>query len=312
MDSDFKRCEGRVWGLGQWSDEQIDFDMTLSTVQPVYRFAPSPNGYLHLGHAYSALLNFERAQKTDGRFLLRIEDIDRGRSRPEFEHAIYEDLAWLGITWEEPVLRQSEHLAFYADAIATLDKRGLLYPCFCTRSERMQSGSALKDPDGAPLYSGQCRHFDSTLREEKLNANMPHVNRLDMERALKDLSSVLTFEEFGADMNARMLLAQPERWGDAMMARKDVPTSYHVSVVLDDARQGITDVIRGADLLASTDLHRLLQALFDLRTPRYHHHDLILDMDGDKLAKSKGSKALRDLRAEGVTPTEIRARLGFS
>ena len=286
--------------------------MTLSTVQPVYRFAPSPNGYLHLGHAYSALLNFERAQKNGGRFLLRIEDIDLGRSRPEFEQAIYDDLAWLGITWEEPVLRQSEHLAFYAEAIETLDKGGLLYPCFCTRSERVQSGSALKDPDGAPLYSGQCRHLDPRLRAEKLNANLPHVKRIDMERALKDLSPALTFEEFGLDLNARMIAAQPERWGDAVLARKDVPTSYHVSVVLDDARQGVTDVLRGADLLASTDLHRLLQALFDLPTPRYHHHDLIVDSDGDKLAKSKGSKALRDLRAEGVTPAAIRAHLGFS
>lgn len=286
--------------------------MTLSTVQPVYRFAPSPNGYLHLGHAYSALLNFERAQKTGGRFLLRIEDIDLGRSRPEFEHAIYDDLAWLGITWDEPVLRQSEHLAFYAEAIETLDKGGLLYPCFCTRSERVQSGSALKDPDGAPLYSGQCRHLDPRLRAEKLNANLPHVKRIDMERALKDLSSALTFEEFGLDLNARIIAAQPERWGDAVLARKDVPTSYHVSVVLDDARQGVTDVIRGGDLLASTDLHRLLQALFDLPAPRYHHHDLIVDSDGDKLAKSKGSKALRDLRAEGVTPAAIRAHLGFS
>lgn len=286
--------------------------MTLSTVQPVYRFAPSPNGYLHLGHAYSALLNFERAQKNGGRFLLRIEDIDLGRSRPEFEQAIYDDLAWLGITWEEPVLRQSEHLAFYAEAIETLDKGGLLYPCFCTRSERMQSSSLLKDPDGAPLYSGQCRHLDPRLRAEKLNANLPHVKRIDMERALKDLSPALTFEEFGLDLNARMIAAQPERWGDAVLARKDVPTSYHVSVVLDDARQGVTDVLRGADLLASTDLHRLLQALFDLPTPRYHHHDLIVDSDGDKLAKSKGSKALRNLRAEGVTPAAIRAHLGFS
>jgi glutamyl-Q tRNA(Asp) synthetase len=286
--------------------------MTLSTVQPVYRFAPSPNGYLHLGHAYSALLNFERAQKTGGRFLLRIEDIDPGRSRPEFEQAIYEDLAWLGITWEEPVLRQSEHLAFYAEAIKTIDQRGLLYPCFCTRSERMLSGSALKDPDGAPLYSGQCRHLDPRLRAEKLNANLPHVKRIDMEHALKDLSSALIFEEFGSEMNARMIIAQPERWGDAVFARKDVSTSYHVSVVLDDARQGVTDVIRGSDLLASTNLHRLLQALFDLPAPRYHHHDLIVDSDGDKLAKSRGSKTLRDLRAEGVTPTEIRARLGFS
>ncbi len=286
--------------------------MTLSTVQPVYRFAPSPNGYLHLGHAYSALLNFERAQKNGGRFLLRIEDIDLGRSRPEFEQAIYDDLAWLGITWEEPVLRQSEHLAFYAEAIETLDKGVLLYPCFCTRSERMQRSSLLKDPDGAPLYSGQCRHLDPRLRAEKLNANLPHVKRIDMERALKDLSPALTFEEFGLDLNARMIAAQPERWGDAVLARKDVPTSYHVSVVLDDARQGVTDVLRGADLLASTDLHRLLQALFDLPTPRYHHHDLIVDSDGDKLAKSKGSKALRNLRAEGVTPAAIRAHLGFS
>jgi glutamyl-Q tRNA(Asp) synthetase len=286
--------------------------MTLATVQPVYRFAPSPNGYLHLGHAYSALLNFERAQKTDGRFLLRIEDIDPSRSRPEFEQAIYEDLAWLGITWEEPVLRQSEHLTFYAEAIGTLHQRGLLYPCFCTRSERMKSGLALTDPDGAPLYSGQCRHLDPSLRAEKLNANLPHVKRIDMEHALRDLSSALTFEEFGLDMNARKIAAQPERWGDAVLARRDVPTSYHVSVVLDDARQGVTDVIRGADLLASTALHRLLQALFDLPTPRYHHHDLILDPDGDKLAKSKGSKALRDLRADGVTPAAIRARLGFS
>ena len=286
--------------------------MTHSNVQPVYRFAPSPNGYLHLGHAYSALLNFERAQKTGGRFLLRIEDIDPGRSRPEFEQAIYEDLAWLGINWEEPVLRQSDHLAFYAEAIATLDKRGLLYPCFCSRSERMRSGSALKDPDGAPLYSGQCRQLDARLRAEKLNANLPHVKRIDMARALKDVSSALTFEEFEAAKSTRLIAAQPERWGDAVLMRKDVPTSYHVSVVLDDARQGVTDVVRGVDLLASTDIHCLLQVLFDLPTPRYHHHDLILDIDGDKLAKSKGSRALRDLRAEGVTPAEIRARLGLS
>lgn len=281
-------------------------------MQPVYRFAPSPNGYLHLGHAYSALLNFERAQQTGGRFLLRIEDIDLGRSRPHFEQAIYEDLAWLGLEWEEPVLRQSEHFSFYAEAIATLESRGLLYPCFCTRSERNLEVSELKDPDGAPLYSGKCRMLDDASRAEKLNPQIAHVKRIDMKRVRDSLFSTLVFEEFGQESTGRMIAAQPERWGDAVLARKDIPTSYHVSVVLDDARQNVTDIIRGADLLAATDLHLLLQALFDLPKPRYRHHDLILDSDGDKMAKSKGSKSLRDLRAEGVTPAEIRSRLGFS
>ena len=280
-------------------------------MQPVYRFAPSPNGYLHLGHAYSALLNFERAKQTGGRFLLRIEDIDQGRSRPHFEDAFYEDLAWLGLEWEQPVLRQSEHFSFYAEAIATLESRGFLYSCFCTRSERNLEDAELKDPDGAPLYSGKCRMLDEVSRAEKLNAQIPHVKRIDMKHVRDHLSSTLLFEEFGEGSKGQMITAQPERWGDAVIARKDVPTSYHVSVVLDDARQGVTDIIRGADLLPATDLHLLLQTLFNLPTPRYHHHELILDSDGDKLAKSKGSKALRDLRAEGVTPAEIRSRLGF-
>ena len=281
-------------------------------MQPVYRFAPSPNGYLHLGHAYSALLNFERAKQSGGRFLLRIEDIDLGRSRPHFETAIYDDLAWLGLEWEDPVLRQSEHFAIYAEAIAALETQGFLYPCFCTRAERMRDAHALKDPDGAPLYSGKCRHLDATTRAEKLDAAIPHVKRIDMNHVRENFSSPLFFEEFGTSRHARLITARPERWGDAVIARKDVPTSYHLSVVLDDARQGVSDVVRGVDLLASTDLHRLLQNLLKLPTPRYHHHDLILDSEGEKLAKSKGSKALRDLRAEGVTAAEIRRHLGFS
>jgi glutamyl-Q tRNA(Asp) synthetase len=279
--------------------------------KPVFRFAPSPNGFLHLGHAYSALLNFTLARENRGRFLLRIEDIDLGRARIEFEAAIYEDLAWLGLEWETPVRRQSEHFGDYANALARLDEMGLLYPCDCKRSDIARVAASdqkwMHDPDGAPLYPGSCRAKPRRPAREVL-AQGGVALRLDMAKAVALAGQGLSWEEVGADGR---IAADPAQWGDVVLARKDAPASYHIAVVVDDALQGVTDVVRGRDLYFATSVHRLLQRLLDLPEPCYRHHDLVLDAAGEKLSKSRGSETLRSLRESGVAAKEVRARLGF-
>ena len=288
--------------------------------KPVFRFAPSPNGRLHLGHAYSALLNADFARRLGGRFLLRIEDIDITRCRPEFERGIYDDLAWLGLRWEEPVRRQSEHFADYRAAFQRLKGRGGVYPCFCTRKDiaetiacrEAESGEAWpRDPDGAPLYPGTCRALPVEMAERRIETGEPHAWRLDMAALDKLVPGPLHVRRFDREGQEGIVTAHPRRWGDAVIVRKEIPTSYHLSVVVDDALQGVTHVVRGQDLEAATDLHVLLQALLGLPTPRYHHHGLLRDPEGDKLAKSRRSKSLAELREEGATSQAIWRRLGF-
>jgi glutamyl-Q tRNA(Asp) synthetase len=275
---------------------------------PVFRFAPSPNGYLHLGHALSALLNAELAAKAGGRLLLRIEDIDRARCRPDYEQAIYEDLAWLGVTWEQPVRRQSEHWADYRAALDRLDAMGLVYPSFDSRAE-IAAQAAGRDPDGAPLYAGAAKALSAAERERRIATGEPYALRLDMAAALAR-TGPLTWDEAGYTVAANPA-ANPGIWGDVVLARKDTPTSYHLSVVVDDALQGVTHVVRGRDLYESTAVHRLLQALLGLPAPAYRHHRLILDAGGRKLSKSTRSTALRELRAGGASPADIRAMIGL-
>jgi glutamyl-Q tRNA(Asp) synthetase len=281
---------------------------------PVFRFAPSPNGYLHLGHALSALINFEMARAAGGRFLLRIEDIDAVRCRPQYERAIYEDLAWLGITWEEPVRRQSAHLDDYRAALARLG--GLVYPSFETRgeiarlvTERERHAPWPRDPDGAPLYPGHARSLSVAERGRRMDAGEPYALRLDLTAALA-LTGPLTWIE--TDGKARSVEASPQAWGDVVLARKETPTSYHLAVVLDDAQQGVTHVVRGQDLFASTSVHRVLQALFGFPAPAYHHHRLMLDADGKKLSKSTRATALRALRENGASAADIRRMVGLA
>jgi glutamyl-Q tRNA(Asp) synthetase len=266
----------------------------------VFRFAPSPNGLLHLGHAYSALLNADLAQAAGGRLLLRIEDIDATRCRPEYEQAIYDDLRWLGVTWEQPVRRQSEHYDDYRAALAKLDALGLIYPSFESRAEiaRMAAG---QDPDGAPLYSGAGKTLSAAERRRRIDAGEPYALRLDMNAAIARVGP-LHWDESGT-----AVAADPKAWGDVVLARKETPTSYHLSVVVDDAAQGVTDIVRGQDLYHATSVHRLLQALLGLPAPRYRHHRLILDADGRKLSKSTQATGLRELRERGKTPVDIRA-----
>ncbi len=275
----------------------------------VTRFAPSPNGFLHLGHAYSALTAFDAARAASGRLLLRIEDIDGGRSRPELEAAIYEDLAWLGLAWETPVRRQSEHLAEYAAALARLDATGLLYPCFCTRREIDEALTAPHGPAGG-VYPGTCRRLDPAERADRVASGRPFARRLDLAAALAS-TGPLAFEESGVPTAVDPDRLQAEI-GDVVLARKDVPASYHLAVVHDDALQGVTDVIRGADLAFATPLHRVLQALLALPAPRYRHHRLITDASGRRFAKRDGAATLRALRAAGHTPANVRARLGLA
>ncbi|PSC05068.1 tRNA glutamyl-Q(34) synthetase GluQRS [Alsobacter soli] len=292
----------------------------MAEPQPVFRFAPSPNGYLHLGHAASALLNASLAKRLGGRLLLRIEDIDIGRSRPEFEAAIVEDLAWLGLRFDEPARRQSEHMAEYAAALQELGRRGLTYPCFCTRGEiaaRVAEAEAPgrswpRDPDGAPMGVCPCAGLSLADRQGRIRAGEPHATRLAMAAALEAAGDApLGWTEWDpASDGGRHVEADPARWGDVVIGRKDVPASYHLAVTHDDALQGVTHVVRGADLREATHIHVLLQRLRGLPTPVYHHHGLVLDADGRKLSKSIRSTALRSLRAEGVTPGEIRRRLG--
>jgi glutamyl-Q tRNA(Asp) synthetase len=278
---------------------------------PVFRFAPSPNGYLHLGHAYSALLNQEMARQAGGRLLLRIEDIDLTRCRTEYEQAIYDDLEWLGLEWETPVRRQSEHFDDYASALGKLIKAGLVYPSWMTRSEAARlANSSQTDPQGVPLHPLIERDLDTAIISPRLAGGNPSAWRLNMDRAQAAAPSPLDWTECGSGQSVTTA-ADPAAWGDVVIARKETPTSYHLSVVVDDALQGVTDVVRGLDLFAQTSIHRLLQELLGLPAPRYFHHKLIANRDGEKLAKSAASQPLRDLRRQGIASGDIRKALGF-
>lgn len=289
--------------------------MSLSDARPVFRFAPSPNGYLHLGHAYSALVNQKLARQAGGRLLLRIEDIDTGRCRPEYEEAIYEDLAWLGIAWETPVRRQSEHFSEYARALESIWERNLVYPCFCSRTDitQMIGGAAgwPADPDGAPLYPGRCKHLAPEETRRWLASGRSATLRLHCDEAIAEAELRLGWREYYEGGEARDVAAEPSRWGDAVVGRRDVPGSYHIACVVDDAAQGVTDIVRGMDLFNATSLHRLLQELLGLPAPNYHHHELILDDDGRKLSKSTHARSVRSLRAAGESAAGVRERLGF-
>lgn len=280
--------------------------------RPVFRFAPSPNGRLHLGHAFSALLNQMMAEAVNGRLLLRIEDIDRVRCAPEFEAGIYDDLNWLGVSYETPVRRQSDHFADYAHALARLQARGLVYPAFLTRKEVRAQTTAdwPKDPDGTPLYPTFERDMEASERQRRVDNGERHAWRLNMHRALQEVGDILTWEETG-DGQKGIVQANPAVWGDVILSRSDAPASYHLAATLDDAVQGVTHVVRGLDLFSSTSIHRLLQHLLDLPEPVYHHHRLITAPDGRKLAKSNGDKGLHQLRAEGWTPGIIRSLLNL-
>ncbi len=281
------------------------------------RFAPSPTGPLHLGHAYSALLAFDLAQAAEGHFLLRIEDIDQTRAKPHWEDQIYADLHWLGMNWPEPVLRQSDNQTAYRDALDHLWQRGLLYPCTCNRRDILQAASApqegepLMGPDGI-VYPGTCRDKPRDPR-----GPMPEDTalRLDLAAAAHQLPDVIQFEETGGivsmpDPKAMMLPALLARVGDIVVARRDMGTSYHLSVVIDDAAQEITDVVRGADLFDATVIHVLLQKLLGLPTPRYHHHRLIRDDAGKRLAKRDDARAIAMYREQGMQPQDIRRMVG--
>ncbi|MBI1181256.1 MAG: tRNA glutamyl-Q(34) synthetase GluQRS [Alphaproteobacteria bacterium] len=276
----------------------------------VTRFAPSPNGYLHLGHALSALTGWRAAREAGGRFLLRIEDIDVGRARPEFEQALYDDLAWLGLDWERPVRRQSEHFDDYRAALARLDAMGLTYPCFCTRkditAEIARSPAAPHGPEGA-LYPGLCRGLDPAEARARADAGERFAVRLDVAGAMAAAGPLRWHDRIAGWQDA-----DPGALGDVVLARKDIPTSYHLAVTVDDALQGVTLVTRGEDLFHATHVHRLLQALLGLPAPDYRHHGLIRDASGARLAKSKGAPALRDLQAAGMTPEEVRGLVGLT
>ncbi|MDQ0348849.1 tRNA glutamyl-Q(34) synthetase GluQRS [Ancylobacter vacuolatus] len=280
--------------------------------RPVFRFAPSPNGLLHLGHARSVLLNAALAREGGGRLLLRIEDIDVERCRPAFEAAILEDLAWLGLDWERPVRRQSEHFADYESALARLDALGLVYPSFESRGDIRRAVAARPgwpgDPDGAPLFPFAREAMSEAERARRVAAGEPYALRLDMAQAVA-LTGPLGWQEVDAAAGtAQHVAAEPLAWGDVILARKGVPTAYHLAVVVDDALQGISHVVRGADLKAATSVHRVLQALLGLPAPLYTHHSLLLDAEGRKLSKSIGSQSLAALRAGGITPDEVRRR----
>lgn len=281
------------------------------TSQPILRFAPSPNGYLHLGHAFSALFTWRAAAELGGVALLRIEDTDIERCKPEFTDAIIADLAWLGLSWPEPVMHQSERFTIYGEAAEHLRAKGLVYPCFCSRSEIAAAATA-RDPDGAALYPGTCRHLNPAQVAARLERGDPVQYRLRSQEAIA-LAGPLDFAVAQPDVTAPAVRRQahPERWGDVVIQRKGTPTSYHLSVVVDDAAQAISNVTRGRDMEAATDFHVLLQALLALPSPIYTFHELILDEDGKKLAKSRESESLRALRAAGWSADDIRRHLGF-
>ena len=287
----------------------------------VFRFAPSPNGRLHLGHAYSALLNRKLADETGGQMRLRIEDIDPTRSSAEFERGIVEDLAWLGIAWDGPVRRQSEHMDAYRVHLDRLIAGELAYPAFMSRGEirahiaeaRAAGKGWPADPDGAPLYPGIDRFLSARTRKERIESGEPYAWRLDMARALDRAGRPLSWREEGRGPSGEtgIVRADPAVWGDVVLARRETPTSYHLSVVTDDALQNVTDAVRGRDLFHATAIHRLLQELLGLPAPRYLHHDLVLGPDGRKLSKSHGDTALSVLRAQGTTPADIRRQVGL-
>jgi glutamyl-Q tRNA(Asp) synthetase len=275
------------------------------------RFAPSPTGLLHLGHAHAALMAWSAARRAGGRFLLRVEDIDGTRCRAEYSAAILEDLSWLGLDWDGEVRVQSRHMAEYRAALDRLAARGLLYPCFCTRAdiarEVAAAGQAPHGPDG-PLYPGICRHLPPGLRAARMAAGEPYALRLDMPAALALAPEDLSYEEVGEGR----LRCEPAQFGDAVLARKEVPASYHLCVTHDDALQGVTLVTRGEDLKPATHLHRLLQVLLGWPEPRYAHHRLLTDAAGRRLAKREGAPSLRALREGGRSPAEVRALAGFA
>ena len=276
----------------------------------VTRFAPSPTGYLHLGHAYAAIFAETQARQADGRFILRIEDIDEIRCKAEFEEAIFEDLQWLGLHWENPVRRQSEHLARYAEAIEKLKKLGLVYPCFCTRreikAEIERAGGAPHGLEG-PIYPGTCQHLSDKERNDRVNDGEVHALRLNMARAI-EITEVLSWQD-------RKLGKQPvklDKFGDIILARKEIPTSYHLSVTIDDALQGITLITRGEDLADATGIHRLLQSVLGYDVPAYLHHPILTDSEGKRFAKRDQSVTIRSLRASGKTPDDIRSMIGLA
>ena len=284
--------------------------MNAAFVRPVFRFAPSPNGRLHLGHAYSALLNEAMAAGVDGRFLLRIEDTDLTRSKREFEAAIIDDLVWLGLAFAAP-RRQSEHIDEYARTLASLDARGLIYPCFCTRGEIQRASGGLRDPDGAPLHRGACRAMSNAEIEARQSAGERAALRLDMTRALSRIGGALTWREYGEGAREALVEADPAAWGDVILRGKDRPANYHLAVVVDDAVQAVSDVVRGRDLYHATSIHRLLQGLLGVEPPRYRHHRLVRDASGARMSKSAHSQPLATLRERGFTADQVRAALGF-
>ena len=282
----------------------------------VTRFAPSPTGYLHLGHAWSAWQAWRRARSEGGRFLLRLEDIDTGRCRPEFETAIFEDLAWLGLEWEEPVLRQSEHFGRYRAALASISDQGLAYPCFCTRADiRREIEAAGAAPHGPPgdsqypaggaRYPGTCRSLAPAERQARIDRGDAHAWRLDTAAALARFGAPTWQDEAAGDVPA-----DTAPFGDVVLARKETPASYHLAVTLDDAWQGVTLVVRGRDLFSASHIHRLLQAVLGLPTPLYRHHKLLLDAEGKRFAKRDRAMTLRALREEGLSPAEVIAMAG--
>ncbi|MGD1870259.1 MAG: tRNA glutamyl-Q(34) synthetase GluQRS [Neomegalonema sp.] len=298
--------------------------MGRNSASVIERFAPSPNGALHLGHAFSALTAWDAAHADGGRFLLRIEDIDQARCRPELEAAMLEDLEWLGLRWETPVLRQSDRMGAYAEALASLDARGLLYPCFCSRKDIqsvLQAPQEQAGPDG-PAYPGTCRDLPERKRIQRETNGDPFALRLNMRRAIAALGGAgvvkkLSFKELGRGPGGESgkVTLDPsfliDACGDVALARKEIPTSYHLAVVLDDAHQGVTHVTRGEDLFAATHVHRLLQALLGRPTPHYRHHKLIRDEDGRRLAKRDRDAGSAELRAGGATPKDIREMVGL-
>ncbi|MEM6670700.1 MAG: tRNA glutamyl-Q(34) synthetase GluQRS [Pseudomonadota bacterium] len=298
--------------------------MGRNSASVIERFAPSPNGALHLGHAFSALTAWDAAHADGGRFLLRIEDIDQARCRPELEAAMLEDLEWLGLRWETPVLRQSDRMGAYAEALASLDARGLLYPCFCSRKDIqsvLQAPQEQAGPDG-PAYPGTCRDLPERKRIQRETNGDPFALRLNMRRAIAALGGAgvvkkLSFKELGRGPGGESgkVTLDPsfliDACGDVALARKEIPTSYHLAVVLDDAHQGVTHVTRGEDLFAATHVHRLLQALLGRPTPHYRHHKLIRDEDGRRLAKRDRDAGIAELRAGGATPKDIREMVGL-
>ena len=280
------------------------------TTGAVTRFAPSPTGEIHLGHAYSALIAYAEGQGKTGRFLVRIGDIDPVRSKPEFERSILKDLEWLGLEWEKPVRRQSKHIKDYRTALDHLRCNGLVYPCFCTRKEILaeiaRAGHAPHGPDGL-IYPGTCRDIDQKKVQKRIEQGEAYALRLDMSRAVSIVGPLTWFERWHGNINA-----QPERLGDVVLARKDAPTSYHLAVTVDDHLQGISLVTRGADLFDATHVHRLLQSLLGYGTPEYRHHRLLTDEAGRRLAKRNGGVTIRALRETGYTPDEVRMMTGYA